>query len=193
MFCSRRIILLGTAPFRHLTGWRFPTLLDSEAFLVSQTNLLASDQFEPVRGSRSTVVIFTRFSTVNILDGSNQTFSSDVWNGHLGLFLDPRNTTAIAQHLLTQLHQSSSLLNPVIGMRFDPANPKLTVGALDPNDYEGTINWVQLNENPDPNGDYFNTFSFDGVKGYDGQFVQFNESLTAALDSCEYIRVVRLD
>lgn len=70
-------------------------------------------------------------------------------------------------------------------MRFDPANPKITIGALDPNDYEGTINWVPLNPSPDPNGDYGNTFSFDGVKGYDDQFVPYGANLTAALDSCE--------
>jgi len=29
------------------------------------------------------------------------------------------------------------LLNPVIGMRFLSENPKLTIGALDPADYEG--------------------------------------------------------
>lgn len=70
-------------------------------------------------------------------------------------------------------------------MRFDPVNPKITIGALDPNDYEGTINWVQLNQSPDPNGDYFNTFNFDGVKGYDGQLVPYMGTLSAALDSCE--------
>ncbi|KAF8554665.1 acid protease [Imleria badia] len=120
---------------------------------------------------------------VNILDGSNITFAEFVWNGHLGLFLNPLNTTAVAQHILTHLYESSSLLNPVVGMRFDPANPKLTIGALDPNDYEGTINWVPLNQTPDPKGDYFNTFSFDGVKGYDGQFVPYAGILSAALDS----------
>ena len=38
------------------------------------------------------------------------------------------------------------LLNPVIG---SPESPKLTIGVLDPVDYEGEINWVQL-ETPDP-------------------------------------------
>ena len=60
---------------------------------------------------------------------------------------------------------------------------KLTIGALDPNDHEGTINWVQLNQTPDAEGDYFNTFNFDGVKGYDGQFVPCTGTLSAALDS----------
>lgn len=115
------------------------------------------------------------------------TFAEFVWNGHFGLFLNPLNTTVTAQHVLTHLYESSSLLNPVVGMRFDPANPKLTIGALDPNDYEGTINWVPLNQTPDPKGDYLNTFSFDGVKGYDGQFVPYPGILSAALDSRENI------
>lgn len=120
-----------------------------------------------------------------MLDGSNSSLEIFYWNGNLGLFLNPLNSTASAQHILTHLYESSSLLNPVVGMRFDPANPKITIGALDPNDYEGTINWIPLNPNPDPNGDSLNTFNFDGVKGYDGQFVPYGANLTAALDSRE--------
>ncbi|KAG9309849.1 aspartic peptidase domain-containing protein [Chiua virens] len=119
---------------------------------------------------------------VNVLDGSDSSLSSTIWNGHLGLFLSPLNATSTARHVLTHLYESSSLLNPVIGIRFDPANPKITIGALDPNDYEGTINWVQLDQTPDTKGDYFNTFSFDGLKGYDGQFVPYGTP-KAALDS----------
>ncbi|KAG6375191.1 aspartic peptidase domain-containing protein [Boletus reticuloceps] len=129
------------------------------------------------------VVTVSNQPFVNILDGSDQTFANSIWNGHLGLFLNPLNATSIAQHVLTHLYESSSLLNPVVGMRFDPANPKVTIGALDPNDYEGTINWVQLDQTPDPKGDYFNVFEFDGVKGYDGQFVPYGGNLSAALDS----------
>ncbi|KAF9224515.1 acid protease [Gyrodon lividus] len=119
---------------------------------------------------------------VYINDGSK--FASVIWNGHLGLFLNPLNATSISTHFLTHLHQSSSLLNPVIGMRFDAARPKLTIGALDPNDYEGTINWVEMNQHPDASADYYNTFNVDGVKGYNGEFVPFGGNLTAALDSC---------
>ncbi|KAF9233533.1 aspartic peptidase domain-containing protein [Melanogaster broomeanus] len=120
---------------------------------------------------------------VNINDGSSANYSSIIWNGYLGLFLSPLNATSASTHLLTRLYQSSSLLNPVIGMRFDPLHPKLTIGALDPNDYEGTINWVEMTKYPDPNGDYYNTFNLDGVKGYNGEFVPFGGNLTAALSS----------
>ncbi|KAF9233529.1 aspartic peptidase domain-containing protein [Melanogaster broomeanus] len=135
---------------------------------------------------------------VYINDGSTANYSSVIWSGHLGLFPSPLNAASASAHPLTRLYQSSSLLNPVIGMRFDPANPKLTIGALDPNDYEGTINWVEMTTSPDPNGDYYNTFNLDGVKGYNGEFVPFGGNLTAALSSREsstsskWSRAVRL-
>ncbi|KAF9233537.1 aspartic peptidase domain-containing protein [Melanogaster broomeanus] len=120
---------------------------------------------------------------VNINDGSSDNYSSVIWNGLLGLLPNPLNATSASTHILTRLYQSSSLLNPVIGMRFDPANPKLTIGALDPHDYEGTINWVEMTKYPDPKGDYYNTFNLDGVKGYNGEFVPFGGNLTAAFSS----------
>ncbi|KAF9233535.1 aspartic peptidase domain-containing protein [Melanogaster broomeanus] len=124
-------------------------------------------------------------SFVNINDGSSIPLSAVIWGGHLGLFPNPLNAASASTHLLTRFYQSSSLLNPVIGMRFDPANPKLTIGALDPNDYQGTINWVEMTKYPDPNGDYYNTFNLDGVKGSNGEFVPFGGNLTAALSSRE--------
>ncbi|KAF9236443.1 acid protease [Melanogaster broomeanus] len=120
---------------------------------------------------------------VNINDGSSVNYSYIIRNGLLGLLPSPLNATSASTHILTRLYQSSSLLNPVIGMRFDPANPKLTIGALDPNDYEGTINWVEMTKYPDPSGDYYNTFNIDGVKGYNGEFVPFGGNLTAAFSS----------
>ncbi|KAF9233526.1 hypothetical protein BU15DRAFT_66520 [Melanogaster broomeanus] len=47
-----------------------------------------------------------------------------------------------------------------------PANPKLTIGALDPNDYEGTIN-----------------------QGYNGEFVPFGGNLTACSFFSDFIIV----
>ena len=61
-------------------------------------------------------------------------------NGHLGLYV---NTSTVNSTLMTLL-QKSALLNPVIGMWFDPVKLKLTVGALNPADYEGKISWVQM-------------------------------------------------
>ncbi|KIJ59437.1 hypothetical protein HYDPIDRAFT_184012 [Hydnomerulius pinastri MD-312] len=121
---------------------------------------------------------------VLIKDGSDPDISARIYNGHLGLFLSPLSSTSVSKHILSQLHASSSLLNPVIGMRFDSGNPKITIGALDPNDYEGEINWVEMDTQLDPHGDYLNTFKLDGLKGYDGSFVALGgNNLTAALDS----------
>ncbi|KAF9236447.1 aspartic peptidase domain-containing protein [Melanogaster broomeanus] len=130
---------------------------------------------------------------VSINDGNSDNYTSTIWNGLLGLFPNPLNAASASTHLLMRLYQSSSLLNPVIGMRFDPANPKLTIGALDPNDYEGTINWVEMTTSPDQNGDYYNTFNLDGVKGYNGEFVPFGGNLTAALSSLSCFRLIAGD
>ncbi|KAH7930355.1 acid protease [Leucogyrophana mollusca] len=119
---------------------------------------------------------------VLINNGADQTMSARVQNGHLGLLLDPFNSTASTEHLFSRLHQAGQLLNPVVGMRFDPVNPRLTIGALDPNDYEGTINWVQV-ESPDSSWDFWNTFKIDGLKGYNGSFIPQGDNLIAGLDS----------
>ncbi|KAG1752304.1 aspartic peptidase domain-containing protein [Suillus paluster] len=105
-----------------------------------------------------------------------------LYNGRLGLFPDPLNATAASQHFLLQMYQSGQLLNPVVGMRFDPMNPKITIGALDPNDYQGQINWVPLTT-PNATWTFQNTFMIDGLKGYNGSFLPQSENLLAALDS----------
>ncbi|KIJ06183.1 hypothetical protein PAXINDRAFT_182744 [Paxillus involutus ATCC 200175] len=166
-----------------------PTLFDSSlSETFSSSNTTWSDSIPSYNGTdvNDTVSFGGLFNVVDqglvyMNDGSK--YSDIIWNGLLGLFLNPLNASSISEHIFTHLYQSSSILNPVIGMRFDPANPKLTIGALDPNDYEGTINWVEMSQHPDPNGDYYNTFNVDGVKGYNGTFVPFGGNLTAALDS----------
>jgi len=80
------------------------------------------------------------------------------------------------------LYQSGQLLNPVVGFRFDPSNPKITIGALDPADYDGDLNWVEINA-PDASFDALNTFSLDGLKGYNGSFIPIGNNLMANVDS----------
>ncbi|KAH7884960.1 aspartic peptidase domain-containing protein [Phlebopus sp. FC_14] len=121
---------------------------------------------------------------VLINNGANPIATSRLLGGHFGAYLNPFNSTAASEHIFTQLYESGKLLNPVIGMRFDPANPKITIGALDPNDYEGTINWVQIQ--PDQTADDYNTIPVDGLKGYNGSFFPIgvtSTNLTATLDS----------
>ncbi|KAJ8579494.1 acid protease [Rhizopogon salebrosus TDB-379] len=105
-----------------------------------------------------------------------------LYNGRLGLFPDPLNATAASQHFLLKMYKSGQLLNPVVGMRFDPMNPKITIGALDPNDYQGQINWVPLTT-PNSTWTYKNTFMIDGLKGYNGSFIPESENLLTVVDS----------
>lgn len=111
-------------------------------------------------------------------------FTPHIYNGHLGLFVNNINDTQRSLSTITQLWESGQLLNPVIGMRFNPLNPKLTLGALDPADYEGEINWVQL-ETPDASWDLPNVFKIDGFRGYNGSFFPSgsNDNL-AGINSC---------
>lgn len=114
--------------------------------------------------------------------GGDPTLAYILYNGRLGLFPDPLNVTAASQHFLLQMYRSGQLLNPVVGMRFDPTNPKITIGALDPNDYQGHINWVPLTT-PNSTWTFQNTFMIDGLKGYNGSFLPESENLLAVLDS----------
>lgn len=122
----------------------------------------------------------TQFALIE--SGSNYTLQSTIQNGHLGAFVNPSNDTSPSAHIFSQLYQSGQLLNPVVGFRFDPLNPKITIGALDPADYDGDLNWVEINA-PDASFDSLNTFSIDGLKGYNGSFIPVGNSLTANLDS----------
>lgn len=108
-------------------------------------------------------------------------------NGNLGLFVNNVNDTERSLSYFSRLWQSGQLLNPVIGMRFNPLDPTLTVGALDPADYEGEINWVEL-ETPDASWDLPNVFKIDGFKGSNGSFFPSgsNDNL-AGINSCKLI------
>lgn len=108
-------------------------------------------------------------------------------NGILVTFVNNVNNSQRSLSFITQLWESGQLLNPVVGMRFNPLNPKLTVGALDPADYQGEINWVQL-ETPNVSWDLLNVSKIDGFKGYNGSFFPSgsNDNL-AGIDSRESI------
>lgn len=67
-------------------------------------------------------------------------------------------------------------MNPVVGPRLDPIKPRLTIGALDPEDYSGQINWVEMET---PTADFSNTIKIDGVKGFNGSFLPFGDTLMA--------------
>jgi len=67
-------------------------------------------------------------------------------------------------------------------MRFDPANPKITIGALDENDYQGNLNWVPITT-PNASWDFKNIFTLDGLKGYNGSFLPNSTDIYTTIDS----------
>ncbi|KAF8656482.1 hypothetical protein AX16_002501 [Volvariella volvacea WC 439] len=85
-------------------------------------------------------------------------------NGILGLW---SNSTSDRKTLISHLWDSGALLNPVVGIRLDHDQPRMTIGALDPADYVGTINWIEVQGQT-------NEFAIDGLKGYDGSFIPFD-------------------
>lgn len=100
-------------------------------------------------------------------------------NGVFGLAVNATNTHP---HIFTSLYKSGALLNPVIGLRSDTTRPRLTVGALDPEDYEGEINWVEVIRTPGTN---YPTFKIDGFKGFNGKFIGPSVSeYVASVDAC---------
>lgn len=123
---------------------------------------------------------------IALIDTMDPNINPRLLNGNLGLFINNENATTRSHSYFTQLWESGKLINPVIGMRFNPLNPKLTVGALDPADYEGEINWVPL-ETPEESSSFLNIFKMDGFKGYNGSFFPYGSSDTrATLDSSKY-------
>ncbi len=109
-------------------------------------------------------------------------FSARINNGHLGLLVN--STAPRSQRLLTKLWDDGSLLNPVFGLRLDPIKPRLTIGVLDPEDYSGEINWVEMET---PTADFTNAIKIDGVKGSNGSFLPFGGDLIATLNTCKCI------
>ncbi|TDL18274.1 acid protease [Rickenella mellea] len=92
----------------------------------------------------------------------------------LGLWVDRHNTTLQQQSILKAAFDQELLLNPVIGLILNPRNPKLTIGALDPNDYVGEINWVSALDDGQVN--------IDGFYGFNGSKIPW-ETPTVYMDS----------
>ncbi|TDL21184.1 acid protease [Rickenella mellea] len=98
-------------------------------------------------------------------------------NGGFGLWVDAHNTTLQQRSILEAASDQGLLLNPVIGLILNPRNPKLTIGALDPNDYEGEINWVPALDD--------SHVDIDGFYGFNGSRIPW-ETPTAALSSVDF-------
>ncbi|TFK67964.1 acid protease [Pluteus cervinus] len=105
-------------------------------------------------------------------------FDPRLLNGVLGLSVDPPQ--AKYPNVLTKMWDAGTLMNPVVGMRLDPLKPRLTIGALDPEDYVGEINWVETGSG----GSVLSPFKIDGLKGYNGSFIPFGvDNLVTSISS----------
>ena len=107
--------------------------------------------------------------------------SKGVLNGAFGFLSSIPRITQVKQ-LLPSLFESDQLLDPVVGLRMDTLKPTITFGALDPNDYEGEINWVPL-ETSNLTDNLYNQFKVDGIVGRNGSFVPYGDNLMAGITS----------
>ncbi|KAG7087198.1 hypothetical protein E1B28_013179 [Marasmius oreades] len=95
--------------------------------------------------------------------------------GLLGL-APTRNESLRGRNILVRLDEQGQLLNPVWGLRLGGDNPRLTIGALDPNEYEGELNWVpELND--------AGMIKVDAYRGYQGNILPFQYPVTVPLSS----------
>lgn len=108
-----------------------------------------------------------------------------ILNGGFGFLSDTPRKVPITRFVPT-LYERGQLLNPVVGMRLDNLNPKLTIGALDPNDYDGEMNWIQVEPN-NAGDNLYNQFKLDGIVGRNGSFVPWGSNLVGGLDSRTHI------
>ncbi|KAG8795753.1 hypothetical protein FRC12_010194 [Ceratobasidium sp. 428] len=80
------------------------------------------------------------------------------------------------QSIFARLNDQGQLLNPIWGLRLGGDNPQLTIGALDPNDYEGEINWVPaVGDEP--------VIQADAWKGYQGNVIPATYPINVTLDT----------
>jgi len=100
--------------------------------------------------------------------------------GILGL-KPTQNLTLRKNNFLARLEEQGQLLNPVWGLRMGGENPRLTIGALDPNEYEGEINWV-----PELEG-LGRIVEVDVLKGYQGNIFPFQYPARAELSSSKLL------
>ena len=91
--------------------------------------------------------------------------------------MDPLNQTDAENSYLLSLYNSGLLLNPVVGLSLSPNHSRMTIGALDPNDYDGPINWVPVAKD--------GSFNLDGFIGLNGSALPFQYPLQALAESSE--------
>ncbi|KAF8762029.1 Eukaryotic aspartyl protease [Rhizoctonia solani] len=134
-------------------------------------------QFGGIRGSETVTLgglLQAKESPLGFVYNMSIQFLPRFSGGNLGLLVPQLNQSAREKSLLYHLDQQGQLLNPVWGVRLTGADPRLTIGALDPNDYEGDINWVlAVNDS--------NHVEVEAIKGYNGNTFALEYPVTAFL------------
>ncbi|KAG8938527.1 hypothetical protein FRC03_007133, partial [Tulasnella sp. 419] len=102
--------------------------------------------------------------------------------GLLGLAVNPNNQTTYTYSLLARLHKSGNLLNPVVGLKLGGSSPRLTIGALDPNDYDGEINWVERVESVNQ---LQTAVPVEALRGRDDRILPYSYPLTTVLSTLD--------
>lgn len=121
------------------------------------------------------------WSTVALDRYDTNSSSTKITGGLLGVLVDGRNATRQANSVLASFSSSGALLNPVIGIKFGPPDAKMTIGAIDPKDYEGTINWVPAVDSSVAN------IVIDGFVGFNNSLIPFGSPLNATLTSGAFL------
>ena len=66
-------------------------------------------------------------------------------------------------------------------------NPRLTIGALDPNDYDGQINWVEA-QNPDFSFAALSVIQIEALRGHEGNIIPgITYPANTLMDTCKFI------
>ncbi|KAJ1307266.1 hypothetical protein OPQ81_001379 [Rhizoctonia solani] len=115
-------------------------------------------------------------SIMAFIDQMSPKFQLRFAGGHLGLFVPQSNETRRQQNVIYRMNEQGQLLNPVWGLRLGGENPQLTIGALDPEDYEGEINWVPLVNDS-------SMIQIDALKGFNGNPFPLPSPLNVWIDS----------
>lgn len=115
-------------------------------------------------------------SPIAFIQNMSISFTPRFTGGQLGLFVSQLNQTRRQQSVLVRLDEQGQLLNPVWGLRMGGENPRLTIGTLDPNEYQGEINWV-------PAVDDQPMIQVDALKGYQGNPLPIQYPLNVWIDS----------
>jgi hypothetical protein len=93
------------------------------------------------------------------------------------------NTSRMTRNPIYNMWATGKLINPVIGLSFNPSHPIMTIGHLDDADHVGKINWVPYNS-------LDNRFPVDGVAGKNRTLLPFSPPLSGGIYSGSISKLV---